>query len=186
MKKFLIAFCALVASSTMAFVFASTTSSSPTKEERQTQREARRAEAIDQMKAALATQSFTFYPTSYTLPYQNMVMTYDRTDVYLALYPTNMDISLPFEINQGREFLFTSQLTPYQDYKVKATKSSNNFIVSFQLENVSNSGMNTNFDTQSMNLGVHIMVNVLTGSAFMTITPDFSAAVTYEGNIVAN
>ncbi len=178
MKKLLILLSALVLSGTMIAVTANTTAS-----DRKAKREAREVQNIGEMKAALATQSFTFYPNSYTLPYQNPVETYGTTDLYLVFYPEDIDINLPFEVNQGKEFRFDSQFVKYQDYKVAATKQTNSYIVTAHLSNVSNMGIDADLTNQAMNIGIHINVNVATGSAYMTLTPDFSAAVTYRGTI---
>lgn len=188
MKKNILALCTVLVAGALVFAVASSvsTKSNPKAAARKEKREARQQQAIDIMKAALATQTFTFYPSSYTLPYQNTVEVYDRSDLYLSFYPENLDISLPFELQNDKEFLFDASLVNYSDYSVKATKHPNNMIITAQLNNVSNTGFDSNFDNQNMNLGIHMSLNLATGSSFLTITPDFSAAVTYIGRVIAN
>ncbi len=188
MKKPILTILTLLLTTALVFAVANSASSSASTQaaQRKAKREAREQTAIDNMKAALATQTFTFYPNSYTLPYQNPVQIFDRSDLYMSFYPEDLDISLPFELQNDKEFTFDASLLPYTDYAVKATKHPNNFIITAKLTNVSNTGFDSDFENQNMNIGIHIALSLSTGSAFVTLTPDFSAAVTYEGRIIAN
>lgn len=186
MKKIILTLSALTLLTTLSIFAINSANAEPkrlTVEERKAKREMRQQEVIGKMKAALAAQSFTFYPTSYTLPFETPNMLYGEAGLYLAFYPEDLDINLPFEINQGNEFTFDTQMADYEDYSVKATKHVNYYIVTAQLEDVSNMGIGSNLSDQDMNIGIHIGVNVATGNATLTLTPDFSAAVTYQGTI---
>ncbi len=186
MKKtfFFLFVAALVASVTLASAFASPDDSNPKQEERRAKREARKALAVDQMKAALAQQSFDFSPLSYSLPYGNTVMlnsTYGLN--YLDFTPENLDVNLPFELQNNQKFNLDSQLTPYDDYTVKMDKDGMNCTITAELNNVSSNSFNAPLSSQGINLDIHISVNLLTGNAYLTITPDFSPAVTYQGTV---
>ncbi len=190
MKRLIIVMAA-IALSISAFAISKTNPSEAqerlTPQERKAKREAAQEAAIGEMKAAIAEQSFVFYPTSYTLPYQNPVMTYDRSDLYLNIYPEDLDINLPFKLLQSRASDFDASLVDYSDYTVKAAgKDGVNFIVTLQLNNVSNTNFSASFDDQDINLNIHLHVNVSNRVAFLTITPDFSPSITYQGTIALN
>ncbi|MFI3299750.1 MAG: hypothetical protein R3Y49_08115 [Rikenellaceae bacterium] len=186
MKKGILALALLLFCAALPLVSASNAedSGSKTTAERKAKREANQAQAIGLMKAALAEQSFCFYPDSYTLPYQNPVELFtSSTQYYLSFYPNDLDIILPFELQNEQKLVFDSQLTPYENYDVKTTSKPMQYIITAQLKNVSSNSFNAPLDSQAINLSIHISVNISTGTAYMTITPDFSAAVVYEGTI---
>ncbi len=186
MKKLLIVLSIVITSFTaLAFATPTTSTLDDTPQERKAKRHAAEEASVGEMKAALAEQSFVFYPTSYTLPYQDPVMVYNRTNLYLNFYPTDLDINLPFQFQTGRAIDFDAALIKYSDYTVKAAgKDGVNFIVTAELNNVSNTSFSAGFEDQDVNLDIHILINVASRVAFLTITPDFSAAVTYQGTIV--
>ncbi len=186
MKKIVFLLSVVLCITSLSLVSASTSSTdeSPTQQERREKRKARKELAADQMKAALAQQSFDFSPLSYSLPYGNTVMlnsSYGQN--YLDFNPENLDIDLPFELQNSQEFTFSSQLTPYEDYTVKLSKDGLSCTVTAELSGVSSNSFNAPLSSQSIDLDIHISVNLVSGSAFVTITPDFSPAVTYQGTV---
>ncbi len=190
MKKLLLAIATLVICGAVSVLAAYTTSNSSNNPKTQQRKEARAQKqqmVTEQLKAALASQSFTFSPTSYTLPYQSPVMLYSQSGTYyLSFYPESLDIMLPFELHQGEKFNFDSSLTPYSDYLVKSTKTADYYTVTATLNNVSNMGFDSNLSNADFNVDIHLSVSAVSGTAFLTLTPDFSPAVTYQGSIMTH
>lgn len=180
MKKIILTSIALIVVSSMAMAQPSSKAI-----ERKAAREAREMKALNEMKADLGTHSFVFYPSSYTMPYQNPVELYNFGYYYLDFYPQSLDVFLPFAINNGPTVEFSSMMTPYSAYKIVHTDG-NNYVITARLVNVSNALPMTSIEMQDMNLGVHISVNIMSGAATLTLTPDFSPAVSYQGVLRSN
>lgn len=180
MKKIILTSLALIVISSMALAQPSAKAN-----DRKAARQTREIQAVDQMKSYLATQSFVFYPSSYTAPYQNPVELYNFGYYYLDFYPKSLDIYLPFTINNGPVVEFSTMMSPYSAYKVVHTEGYN-YVITARLTNVSNALPTNSFSMQDMNLNIHISVNIMSGIATLTISPDFSASVTYQGILRAN
>ncbi len=181
MKKIFIAL-AIITMGTSAISFAQST----TPEQRQQRRQQRQEESIGLLKEALAEQTFVFYPQSYTLPYQNPVQIYSSGSYYIDFYPESFDMNVPFEINGGQPFTFNTSLSNYSNYTVTNTGDGVNFIITAQLDNISNSNMGAGFDAQNINLQFHMSVNLLSANAIISIYPNFSAPISYQGTVYSN
>lgn len=180
MKKLILAAVALFAISSI------TMAQTPTKSaERKAARHAREIKSIDEMKADLGSRAFVFYPSSYALPFQNPVELYNFGYFYLDFYPESLDVYLPFAMNNNPAVSFSSAMVTYSAYKVVQTEG-NNYVVTAKLSNISNTLPTTSMAMQDMNLRIHLSVNVMSGAAMLTLTPDFSPAVTYQGVVRSN
>lgn len=182
MKKLILAVAILALTSTALFA--------QTKDARQDAREQKMAQTIDVMKAALATQNFTFLPSQMDLAYRGPIQLNNFTySPYLDLGPTSAAVNLPYSLQntppRSRIFDLYMPSVPYK-YSVKAG-ANNTMYVMVSFTNVSN--QNANFmpmQTQSMNLILHFTINTLTGYTTMTLIPDFAAPITYTGTVAPN
>lgn len=181
MKKLIIA--ALLLASTSIVVMAQTDAREKARQERITK-------SIDQMKAALATQNFTFMPYQMQLAYSNPVeLNSLAITPYIDLSMQSLTLNVPFSLQmfQPNAKVFDLYLTnvPYK-YTVKSD-GNNTYYVTVILRNVANNNITFNpVATQDMNLTIHFTIDVKSSYTTATIVPDFGAATSYTGTVSPN
>ncbi len=188
MKKTLIILASAILCTTVCVAAVSSARSVVKAQERKEIRAQKQQQEIEKLKAALAQRTFNFYATSYSFPYKNPILLTSGMQYFLDFYPQDVDIYLPFELNQSPAFTFDTSLQPYTNFQIKESTDKRDpytYIITAQLRNVSNNGIDITMQNQNINLGLHLSVNIATGNAYLTLTPDFSPAVTYQG-IVRN
>lgn len=157
---------------------------------RKEKREARVEQTIAQLKAAVVGQNFTFIPTTMMLAYKDPInLGSTSMTPFVDIAPGDMTVNLPFSMQmfQPNSKVFDLYLpgVPYT-YSVKQGQG-NTYNIVMNLTNVSNQGgFKPSISTQNINLGIHLSVDVRSGYATMTVTPDFGAPTVYTGTIAPN
>lgn len=169
-------------------MIAITTTSFAQKSEREQKREARQQATEAQMKAALASQNFTFTPYFFTPPYQSsMPLTYGPAN-YVEVYPSNLSLMLPFTVGTPNPMPNIRKLTLDNVKYTYSVKLSDNgrYIVIINLVNVSNINVGPNLQLQNINLTLHFDISAISGQTFLTVSPDFGPSTSYSGTVTAN
>ena len=157
-----------------------------TTEQRDAMREKRMTAQVDAMKAALATQNFSFVPNTMDLSFQGVTQLYNlQFAPYFDVLPSYLSINMPYSLQNtppvSRIFdLYMPSCQPYT-YTVKAGEGTT-YYVTIGLRNVSN--QNSAFmpmQTQNFNLNIHMTINAATGYSTVVFTPDFAAPIVYTG-----
>lgn len=178
MKKMMIA--------VLLFAVSATTAMAETHEQREAAREKRMAQQVEVMKAALASQNFSFLPSQMDMAFRSPVQLYKlQFSPYFDVLPSYVSVNLPYSLQNtppvSRIFdLYMPMCQPYT-YSVKAGEG-NIYYVMIGLRNASN--QNATFmplQTQNFNLNIHMTINVASGYTTMILTPDFAAPITYTG-----
>ncbi|MEG0466814.1 MAG: hypothetical protein RR551_00820 [Mucinivorans sp.] len=171
--------------------FATAAMAQTPRDARQEARQERIEQITQQMQAALATQNFMFIPSQMNLafrgPIQLNTLSYSP---FLDVLPTYLSVNLPYSLQNtpptSRVFDLYMPSVPYT-YSVKQGTGSNTYYVSIRLTSVSNSNvMFMPLETKSMNMSIHMNIDVVSGYTIMTIIPDFAAPITYNGTATAN
>lgn len=175
MKKLLLTL-ALVALPTM--LFAQTTESQ--KQEREARRVARQQQYEAQLTKAIENKNFTFVAQSLQ-PATGTTQFVDPTLNYVSVYPNYMDVVLPSNGNSW----FSNQAFNLDLYVTSYTYNytiSNGYI--YLLVGFENAmGNQPNNFNRNFTYTFHFSINLISGSTNLTIVPNFSAPITYTGNV---
>lgn len=155
------------------------------KDVRDEARQVRITEVVEAMKSALATQNFMFIPSQLQLAYQGPINLGNLTFApYLEAWGKSLAVNLPYSLQNmapnSKIFDLYMPNVPYT-YSVKQGNGYT-YYVTIGLRNVAN--QNAGFmpiQTQSMNMTIHMTINIINGYTTMTIVPEFAAPVTYFG-----